>query len=147
MSSLQSQSAHQPLTNRVFYAEKVHGIFQSAKSQTQEIQSWEESALFGDYYSFIKYIKTSCFKTENLKSEEYTGINPFFFLRTEINGFRSPQSIWKAPHNMNNVFLFHCYTPAWGKVFTMQINLQKFCKCYWSFSISDQIMDWYIGKK
>lgn len=55
------------LTNQVFYAETVHGIFPSAKCQTQEIQSRERTTVFGDYYSFIKYLVTLSFMTENFK--------------------------------------------------------------------------------
>lgn len=66
------------LTNQVFYAETVCGIFPSAKCQTQEIQSREETAVFGDYYSFIQYVVTLSFMTENFKYQQYSGINPLF---------------------------------------------------------------------
>lgn len=44
-----SSPAGKHLQIEYFMQKKVLGIFQSAKSQTQEIQSWEASAVFGDY--------------------------------------------------------------------------------------------------
>lgn len=44
-----SSPARKHLQIEHFMQKKVLGIFQSAKSQTQEIQSWEAPAVFGDY--------------------------------------------------------------------------------------------------
>lgn len=130
------------LQTRVLYAETVHGIFQSAKSQTKEIQSWEESAVFGDYYSFIKYIITSCFKTENVKLKQYTGINLFFCSGQRQMGLETSSQYER---------LLTTWTMSPSFTVTLQHNggylqsnaiYKKFCKGYWCFRISDQTMDW-----